>query len=166
VAQTLTDPSEPVLRRARTEDAPALRAILYDTFESTWRPQVSAAAAEAFRREDRPARYVRERGHLFCVARVCEQVVGLVDWDGDFINALHVRASHAGRGVGGCLLNFAEAELARAGHLQARLETDTFNRRSRAFYAARGYREADRYPDEVWHSGLTTLLLVKRLNRP
>jgi hypothetical protein len=60
-------------------------------------------------------------------------------------------------------MDLAEAEIARAGHAQARLETDTFNTRSQAFYAARGYVEADRYPDHEWNSGLTTLLLVKPL---
>jgi hypothetical protein len=53
--------------------------------------------------------------------------------------------------------------MAAAGHASARLETDTFNQRSQAFYAARGYVEAGRYPDEEWSSGLTTLLLVKPL---
>ena len=43
------------------------------------------------------------------------------------------------------------------------LETDTFNLRSQAFYAKRGYQELDRYPDGEWNSGLTTLLLAKRL---
>ena len=56
-----------------------------------------------------------------------------------------------------------EAEIAAAGFSAARLETDTFNTRSRAFYAGRGYREGDRYPDKEWDSGLTTLLLVKAL---
>ena len=35
--------------------------------------------------------------------------------------------------------------------------------RSRAFYAALGYREIDTYPDQEWESGLTTLLLEKPL---
>jgi hypothetical protein len=60
-------------------------------------------------------------------------------------------------------MDHAEAEMARAGHASARLETDTFNQRSQAFYAARGYIEAGRYPDEEWNSGLTTLLLMKPL---
>ena len=51
-------------------------------------------------------------------------------------------------------------KIAVSGHAVARLETDTFNTRSQAFYAARGYREAGRYPDEEWNSGLTTVLLV------
>jgi ribosomal protein S18 acetylase RimI-like enzyme len=86
-----------------------------------------------------------------------------VHWEGDFVNALHVRSCAARTGVGAALMDVAEAAIAAAGHPAARLETDTFNARSQAFYAARGYREAGRYPDEEWSSGLTTLLLVKPL---
>jgi GNAT superfamily N-acetyltransferase len=90
--------------------------------------------------------------------------VGFVDWEGDFVNALHVLAVHARTGVGAVLMDVAEAEIAAAGFAAVRLETDTFNARSQAFYRARGYAEADRYPDEEWDSGLTTLLLVKTLS--
>ncbi|MDB5444668.1 MAG: hypothetical protein JWP73_3044 [Phenylobacterium sp.] len=152
-----------LIRPARPADAPALRAVLHDTFESTWRPQVTPAAAQAFRDEDRPAAYVAARGLRFWVAERDGQAVAFVDWDGDFVNALHVRADHARTGLGGRLMDKAEAEIARAGFPAARLETDTFNAPSQAFYAARGYREADRYPDREWDSGLTTLLLVKSL---
>lgn len=157
--------SDIVIRQAHSDDAGALKAILRDTFESTWLPQLTAEAAAAYRSQDRPAAYVGERGLLFIVAEVDGAVVGLVDRDGDFVNALHVLAIHARSGVGGRLMDHAEAAMAAAGHVQARLETDTFNTRSQAFYAARGYREADRYPDEEWNSGLTTLLLVKELTR-
>jgi GNAT superfamily N-acetyltransferase len=152
-----------VLRRATATDAAALRAILTDTFESTWRPVLTPAAVEAFRREDRPGAYVGARGLEFWIAARGGEPVGFVDREGDFINALHVRARDARTGVGARLMDWAEAEIAREGFASARLETDTFNTRSRAFYAARGYVEADRYPDTEWNSGLTTLLLVKRL---
>jgi ribosomal protein S18 acetylase RimI-like enzyme len=151
------------VRPATAADQDALRAILTDTFESTWLPELTPAAAAAFRWEDRPGAYVRERGLRFWVAERDGEVVGLVDWDADFVNALHVRSAHARTGVGARLMDRAEAAIARAGFSAARLETDTFNTRSRAFYAARGYREADRYPDHEWNSGLTTLLLVKTL---
>ncbi|MBI5940958.1 MAG: GNAT family N-acetyltransferase [Caulobacterales bacterium] len=158
-------PSTPdiLIRQARPDDAGALKAILHDTFESTWRPQLTTEAARAFEGEDRPAAYVGERGLLFLVAEVGGEVVGFVDWDGDFVNALHVLSGHARTGVGGRLMDHAEARIAEAGFATARLETDTFNLRSQAFYAARGYREVDRYPDEEWNSGLTTILLVKPL---
>ena len=153
-----------ILRQARSQDLAALRAILYDTFESTWRPNVTTTAAQAFIQEDRPAAYVGARGLCFRVAEVAGELVGFVDRDGDFVNALHVRSANARQGIGRCLMDHAEGEIARAGFAAARLETDTFNRRSQAFYAARGYREAERYPDEEWKSGLTTILLVKRLS--
>ncbi|MFA7263821.1 MAG: GNAT family N-acetyltransferase [Caulobacter sp.] len=152
-----------LIRQARADDEAALKAILRDTFESTWLPQLTAEAARAFLSEDRPAAYVGERGLMFLVAEVSGEVVGFVDWDGDFVNALHVRSSHARTGLGGRLMDRAEAGIAEAGFPTARLETDTFNLRSQAFYAARDYVEADRYPDEEWSSGLTTLLLVKAL---
>jgi ribosomal protein S18 acetylase RimI-like enzyme len=79
------------------------------------------------------------------------------------VNALHVHSAQARSGVGSLLMDKAELEIALAGFAEARLETDTFNERSQAFYAARGYREAGRYPDEEWQSGLTTLLLLKPL---
>ncbi len=152
-----------LVRAARREDFPDLCAVLHDTFESTWRPHVTEAAAQAFRAEDRPAAYVGARGVLFQVAEMNGEVVGFIDREGDFVHALHVRAAHARQGVGWRLMDHAEAQIARAGFVSARLETDTFNRRSRAFYAKRGYREAERYPDEQWDSDLTTILLVKPL---
>lgn len=155
--------AEIIVRRAARTDADALRAILYDTLESTWLPQLTERAARAAVAEDRPGSYVREKGQAFRVAEIDGAVVGLVHWEGDFVHALHVRGSHARRGVGARLMDLAEAEIAKAGFPTARLETDTFNTGSQAFYAARGYREADRYPDTEWDSGLTTLLLVKPL---
>jgi GNAT superfamily N-acetyltransferase len=97
----------------------------------------------------------------FWVCECAAGVVGFVDWQGDFVNALHVRGSHARSGVGTCLMDKAETEISRSGFLAARLETDTFNVVSQRFYAKRGYREADRYPDKEWSSDLMTILLVK-----
>ncbi len=153
------------VRRASPSDAPVLRAILYDTFESTWLPELTPAAAQRYCDEDRPIAYIRERSAEFSVAECDGQVVGFVDWSADFVNALHVHSSYTRRGVGSRLMDLAENEIASAGFPNARLETDTFNSRSRAFYTVRGYREADRYPDIEWDSGPTTLLLVQSLGR-
>lgn len=152
-----------LIRRARPADAAALREVIYDTHESTWFPQVTLQAVQRFRAEDPPAAYIASRLGEFRVAECDGEVVGFVNWAGDFVHALHVRSSHARMGIGRRLMDEAEAEIARAGHAKVRLETDTFNARSRAFYAARGYREMDQYPDKVWDSGLTTLLLEKAL---
>lgn len=152
-----------IIRRARLEDAPAQVSVLFDTFESTWRPNISVQAAEAFVNENRPEAYIGARGLASIVAEVGGEVVGFADWEGDFVNALHVRSSHARMGVGRRLMDRAEAAIADARFAAARLETDTFNLHSQAFYAARGFREADRYPDTEWNSDLTTILLVKPL---
>jgi ribosomal protein S18 acetylase RimI-like enzyme len=160
----MTQPETIAIRRATPDDAPALIAVLRSTYESTWRPQITAEAATTIEAENRPAAYVAERGLEFRVVELDGAVVGLVHWDADFIHALHVRADKARRGVGSALMDLAEREIAAAGHASVRLETDTFNQPSQAFYAARGFVEAGRYPDEEWDSRLTTLLLVKDLS--
>ena len=155
----------PVLvRNAREADVASLREILFNTFESTWAPRVTPAAARRFREKDRPAAFAAERWRECQVAERRGEVVGFVFWRDDFVHSLHVRSHHARSGVGAALMDVAERQIAQAGFAKARLETDTFNAASRAFYAARGYLEAGRYPDEEWASGLTTLLLVKRLS--
>ena len=151
------------IRAARPEDTADLTAILYDTFESTWLPNIDPSAAKAFREEDRPTAYVARRGREFWVCQCGQDIAGFVDWQGDFVNALHVRGSYARSGVGSRLMDKAEAEISKSGFTTARLETDTFNSVSQQFYARRGYMEADRYPDTEWSSELVTILLVKRL---
>jgi GNAT superfamily N-acetyltransferase len=133
-------PATVLVRRARPADAEALKAILRDTFESTWRPQITAAAAQAFLDETRPPAYVAHRGLEFWVAERAGEVVGLVDWEGDFVNALHVRSSHARTGVGVRLMDRAEAAPDAAVCGALRLETETFTARTEAVCAAGGDR--------------------------
>ncbi|VVE64119.1 GNAT family N-acetyltransferase [Pandoraea captiosa] len=82
---------------------------------------------------------------------------------GDFIDALHVSPSRQRQGIGVLLLTHAEAQMRAGGHCLARLETDTFNAQSRAFYVRNGYAEVATYPDDAWDSGFTTVLLTKAL---
>lgn len=152
-----------LLRPFRPGDEAGVIAVLDDTFESTWGPQLRPEIL-AKRRREQPARaYAEAMAEAFVLAVEGEQVVGMVHWDGDFVHALHVIGAAQGQGVGRALLAHAEQAMAAAGQVVARLETDTFNTRSRAFYAALGYREIDSYPDQEWESGLTTLLLEKPL---
>lgn len=150
-----------VVRRAGPADNEAMKAILQDTLASIWRPNISPAAAQAYLDVDRGGAYVDEYGHVFRIAELDGEVEALVHWY--FIQSLHVRPRHARRSLGGRLMDVAERKIASVGFAQARLETNTFNEASRAFYAARGYAEAGRYPDEEWNSGLTTILFVKQL---
>ncbi len=106
---------------------------------------------------------MRERLPHFQVACIDGEIVGLLDWRDDFIDALHVSPGQQRRGIGAVLLDHAERNIRAAGFARARLETDTFNQQARAFYGKQGYAEVDFYPDEEWHSGFTTVLMSKVL---
>lgn len=153
------------IRRAHAGDAPRLKAILQDSFESTWLPVLTPAAAASYRIEARGARYVEESLEAFRVAEIEGIVAGFVHWQGDFVEGLHVHGDHRRQGVGRLLMDCAERAMALEGFAAARLETDSFNVASQAFYLGRGYAEQARYPDEEWDSGFTTILYVKRLDR-
>ena len=105
--------SEVSIRCSTPCDVTMLREILHDTYRNTWLPELSAEAAQMFRNEDRPAIYVEKRGAEFWVAELEGKVVGFVDWEGDFVNALHVRTEKARTGIGRHLMDFAEAEIAK-----------------------------------------------------
>lgn len=157
------DSTSLTLRPASPADAEAILRILGETYETTWKPQLTAEARARFEAAGRTRAYVQARLGHFHLACLGGEVIGLVDWRDDFIDALHVSPRAQRAGAGSALLRFAERRMAAAGHAQARLETDTFNTQSRAFYARHGYAEIDFYPDEEWHSGFTTVLLSKPL---
>jgi len=152
------------VRKARTGDVPALKQVLQETFEGTWLPHVSKASAQRYVETDIGGRYVEESWPEFTVAEIDGRIAGMIHWRGDFIEAVHVRGGHQGQGVGGKLLSHAEQAIRAAGFQQARLETDTFNERAQNVYKAVGYVEKDRYPDDEWDSGFTTVLFEKRLD--
>jgi ribosomal protein S18 acetylase RimI-like enzyme len=160
----MTDGLPNLLRPFRPADAPALVAILRETFADTWAPQMSAERVAAHGIADKSAGYVREKGAAFLIAEIDGVVAGFVHWEAGFVNALHIAASMRRRGVGRALMEAAEAAMRAAGETRARLETDTFNVGSQALYRSLGYAEIDRYPDEEYDpERITTVLLEKRL---
>jgi len=153
-----------IVRAALASDVPALKQVLKDTFEGTWLPHITKASAQRYVTTDIGGRYVDESWQQFSVAEIDGDVAGLIHRRGDFIEAVHVGANHQGKGVGRKLLSHAEQAIAAAGFPRARLETDTFNERAQSLYKAIGYVEKDRYPDDEWDSGFTTVLFEKRLD--
>lgn len=157
---------EILLRNARESDVAALTLLLMQTYRETWAPMLRPEAAAAFDSGERTKAYVQGHWREFTVAvpGVDDgRIVGMVHVEGDFIDALHVAPSQQRRGIGALLLAQAESRMRAQGHPLARLETDTFNVQSRAFYASHGYAEVAMYPDEEWDSGFTTVLLTKAL---
>ena len=150
------------VRRAAETDFPELKRILRETFESTWRPEITEDATRRYLETDIGGRFIDEQGLRFLVAVIDGEVAGLVNWQDDFIDALHVSSRHQRLGVGRALMDEAEKAIRAAGQTQVRLETDSFNERSQAFYKALGYEERGRYPDLEWDSDLTTVLFEKK----
>lgn len=159
----MTTPIALALRPAQPPDAAALTALLHETFRDTWLPQLRQQAAQAWLREEQAARYVAESGAAFIVATVDGELAGFVHCDADFIHALHVSSRFRRHGIGKVLLARAERAMLDEGYALSRLETDTFNTVSRAFYIACSYHEVAQYPDEEWDSDLTTVLLTRPL---
>lgn len=153
---------EVVVRRATEVDFPDLKRILSETFASTWQPEITAEAAQRYLDTDVGGRFVDEQGLDFLVATVDGKVAGLVSWQDDFIDALHVSTRQQRLGVGRALMEEAEKAIRAAGQTQVRLETDSFNQQSQGFYKALGYEEKGRYPDLEWESDLTTVLFEKK----
>jgi len=156
-------PDQITLRPAQPEDRDALIRLFNDTFETTWKPRITPEAVESYRQNDPAGNYVAAMAHEFIVAENAGEVAGVVHWRESFVHAVHVLSSHRRKGLASRLMDFAEARIASAGYETVRLETDTFNEPSQALYRNRGYHEIDRYPDKHWNSGLTTVLLEKRL---
>jgi ribosomal protein S18 acetylase RimI-like enzyme len=153
------------IRQAQASDMPRLKAIMRDSFERTWLPVLAPAAAVNYRLEDRGARYIEAELDRLIVAEVAGVVAGFVHWERDFVEGLHVHHDYRRRGVGSTLMDCAERAMFEQGFAEARLETDSFNVASQAFYLGRNYAEQSRYPDEEWDSGFTTILYAKALDR-
>lgn len=151
------------LRPARPDDRAALLAILAETFEDTWRPQLTAAAIDAYHRDRIAETFVDTSLARFVVAEIDGAVLGFAHREEGFVDALHVAAAGRRRGIARALMDALEAAMRAEGLTLASLETDTFNSASQGLYLALGYREVAQYPDEEWNSGLTTIRYEKEL---
>ena len=102
-------PSPLTIRPAGAEDAVALEDVLMRTYEGTWQPQMTPEKYRHFLDSGKIPQYVAERGALFHVCEVDGRVAGMVDWEKNFIWALHVHPDQQRRGVGAALLALAES---------------------------------------------------------
>lgn len=164
VRPSQTMPSSPVtIRSARREDRAAVLAILAETFDDTWRPQLTAAAIDDYHRRRVAETFVDAVLPGFLIAELDGAVVGFGNREAGFVDSLHVAAAGRRRGVARALMAGLEAQMRADGIALAALETDTFNEGSQGLYLALGYVEVARYPDEEWNSGLTTIRYEKAL---
>lgn len=133
--------SDILVRQARREDREALLALLERSWRAHWAPHVDATAVARFDEQMPVEAYVDGYLERFRVAEGDGVVLGMYHLEGDHLYAIHVDVSAIGSGVGRALMDEAEATGAR------KLEVRKFNNRARAFYAKRGWVEAEEYPD-------------------
>jgi GNAT superfamily N-acetyltransferase len=89
------------------------------------------------------------------------EIIGVGLSERDVVSDLWVRPGYQGQGAGSALLAALEAEIAARGFTVARLRCLEPNLRSRAFYAAKGWKEVRVYPHE--RIPLNTVDMEKRI---
>lgn len=108
----------PVIRSGRPGDTAAVVALLHETFEDTWRPELTPSAIAAYYGDRVAERFVEERVRTFLVADAGGEVAGMISREGGFIDALHVGARFRRRGIGRALVEAAEVAMRAEGVLR------------------------------------------------
>lgn len=123
-----------MLRAAQPLDAGHAGAILTEFAETTpWMPRLHTAAEDiSF------AGGMIDQGCVTVAGRQ-DRVEAFMACDGAWINALYVASEARGHGLGSALLRHAQA-----GYAHLSLWTFEANVEAQAFYAARGFEEAER----------------------
>jgi len=140
-------PASVTLRRATPADAPAIARVM----RSAVRAQAGrypAATLEAWGAP--PALYHRwamsAGGETYLVAERGGRLLGYAAWRGGEVTALFVRPTEGGRGLGGRLLERAEAAARRGGVVRVTLLAA---RGAVPFYLAHGWREVRPEPSPL-----------------
>ncbi|KQU87345.1 GCN5 family acetyltransferase [Mesorhizobium sp. Root102] len=148
-----------IVRPAQASDIPALKRVLQETFEGTWLPNITEAAAQRYIKTDIGGRYVDQSWPEFAVAEIDGAVAGLIHW-----RAASSKPYTSWRPVNG------KVSAASCFPMPNRRSAPPDRRRrgwkptpAQALYKAVGYIEKTRYPDDEWDSGFTTVLFEKWL---
>ena len=147
---TVIDMETVTLRRARTEDVPAIARIWHAGWPDGHLGNVPDALL-AFRDEASFGRRAAERVADTMVAVVSGDVVGFTMVVGDELEQIYVAAAYRGLGVADALISDAERRIRAAGHDRAWLAVVPGNARAQRFYERRGWTDQGRigYPAET-----------------
>lgn len=141
------------IRPARPGDSEAIKSLLDRSWRAHWAPHLDVGALARYDVAKPVNSYVDLYLGAFKVAERGGVVVGMYHLEGAMLHAIHVDTWAIGTGVGGVLMDAAEAEGAR------RLEVRAFNARARDFYLRRGWVETDDYADSEMGTPVRTLLM-------
>jgi GNAT superfamily N-acetyltransferase len=134
--------SERNIRKARPAEADTVRAVVLDAYRH-YVPIIGAAPGPML--DDYAVRiaagqaWVLEHGGAIAAILVLEEAA-----DGLLLDNIAVRPDRQGQGLGGVLLDFAEAEAARRGFGGISLYTNALMHDNIAIYQKRGYAVFDR----------------------
>ncbi len=151
------------LRLAVASDTGGLVRLLHRSWETAWAPFVPAHVSERYYSHRVAEWFVETRRREIVVVEQSGRLVGLVHSEADFVSALHVDPDWKRRGIGSCLMDRAETDVARRGHATVRLNTDDFNEPAQRFYRHRGFSEARRFPDLAYEGEVMTVEMHKAL---
>ena len=134
--------SAPVLRPAKTGEAPLLAALVERAY-AHYVPVIGRRPAPMD--DDYAARIVAGQAHVLeCDGRILGLVV-IEDQPGHlWLDNIAVEPEARGQGLGGLLLDFVEAEARRRGFQELRLLTNERMEANLALYQHRGFTEAER----------------------
>jgi GNAT superfamily N-acetyltransferase len=146
-----------VIRRARTEDAEAVRDVVMTAYQ---RYVTIIGSAPGPMLDDYTARIEADQAWVLEDAGGIAGVLVLEDGPDQFLlDNIAVRPNRQGMGFGRMLLDFAEAEAARRGRNVIVLYTNALMVENIAIYAARGYVETARRTEK----GFDRVYMEKRL---
>ena len=131
-----------MIRRARPEEAPLLRALVERAY-APWVPVVGRRPVPMD--DDYGARVAAGEAWVLEEAGAVRGVLVLEEHaDHLLLDNVAVEPARRGKGDGRALIDFAEAEARRRGLPEVRLYTNALMGRNIALYAARGYAETER----------------------
>ncbi len=146
-----------MIRRARPDEAPLLRALVERAY-APWVPVVGRRPMPMD--DDYGARVSAGDTWVLEGADAVNGVLVLEDHaDHLLLHNVAVEPAQRGLGDGRALLDFAEAEARRRGFPEIRLYTNELMERNIALYAARGYAETERRRE----AGFCRVFMAKRV---
>lgn len=129
--------SDIIIRPGNPEDAEQLAVLLDASWRKHWAPHVLPASIEQFDRERPAHKYAYASVRKFIVAERKGAIVGMYHLEKTYLHSIHVAPGVIGSGVGGALMNHAEARGA------SKLEVRTFNINAIEFYLYRGWEKLE-----------------------
>lgn len=150
------------IRKARRDDIERIISMCKDSLAATYGDFMDEEAMRPWIAGTETDDYVRSRIAQMLVAEFSGRIAGVVSLDQQSVDLLWVDIDHRRQGIGRCLMERAERELASSGHSTGKLECFEPNRDAIAFYERLGWSIERKYLDET--AGVNKVVMTKTLS--